>query len=1224
MSADVAAAPTSFVTSRRITVPPRPTATQFDPSRRTSVQVEPPRPTPTPVEPPRRTAVQFDPHRPPVPEGTYYRSVATVTGAERPDEPSPSEPMEDVEETSPTRPSFEPAPPAPTQEEEDEAEYEPRPASPPPAEPVRPATAAPLAPVRPATAAPLPPPPARPATPARVELELSTPMEDVQAAPAPAYVEPPRPAPMSVPRLHPPRPPFRPGPSSAAVLLVQPPRHLVPPSVRRVEEPLRTEADGEPQSPLYLGPSKDQWPAGGRPVPRPPSPPKFQPTTRVEEDKTPVQTLTQTLAASALTQPYAYYLQLKQERKEERKWAIANNLVQDPDRPRALKDAITFVGTCEDMCSRYERMERIVERGVHACEKAPGPHGVDQPSHRRMVKRFGRSAAGADAPLPSDVRSPAALLRTVYYLMDEVVGGDKPFRKTHAFVWDRTRAVRRDFTLQNAEELPTEDLVRAIEAFEVIARFHVQALHTMADPEARAADFSAHNEREQLDKTLYSLMQFYDICHHRNERCAHEAEFRVLYILRNLQDAKVAELIMALRESRPELMEDPKLQAAADLQGLGSGSRLDQGPLAPPCTLKVVQANFADFFRVVASPRVSYAAACVAEGQFDFVRRHALHAMRRAYRFKPTREDVTLEHLVGMLGFDDPVQARRFIGSTGMSLVDRARDGKVVLVLTSGPDELNRPRDVRPQMFSRRVERKAHGRPLSSLVRGQSVREYAATLWQIGTELEQQVLRETRLTPAVPSVPPPPMEMEVEMEVEMEIGREAVPATVFSSAVPAPDGVSSAPAREPATVPAIAPATVLSSAVPAPDGVSSVPASEPATVPATALPTPTPPSAPPTPAPTPAPIPTSTPTAPATSPMTLPATAPVPQAATAPATALSSAVPAPDGVSSVPASEPATEPATALAIGPATVPTAVPAPDRVSSVPAFVPATAPSTEPATVRAIGSSTVPGPALPSAAPSSFPSRSRPTSPTPMDEALAFRRRRLMLRFGARWKRHVVVLRTRRLALAQRRGYQDYLAGLERTAKRKRDEEPEPNERSVRRRTSSPAPETETETTTPIAPTVQRRLQSSLLRSRRGETTRSELWRLRSAGLELLPNGIVQPVNMPLGLAALTSPSRKRSRDDDDDDDDVDDVDDKDAAPEPAPKSRKIVASSSHARPPPPPPLRFSRRLAARAQVPHNAGVEASNISLIRHMLNQDRENKRRRQPPRNVGPRPPSLS
>ena len=63
------------------------------------------------------------------------------------------------------------------------------------------------------------------------------------------------------------------------------------------------------------------------------------------------------------------HVQLKKDRDHERKDAIKNGSLADPDKPTSLANAITPVGTCEDMCPHFERVERIVQLMVDNSEK---------------------------------------------------------------------------------------------------------------------------------------------------------------------------------------------------------------------------------------------------------------------------------------------------------------------------------------------------------------------------------------------------------------------------------------------------------------------------------------------------------------------------------------------------------------------------------------------------------------------------------------------------------------------------------------------------------------------------------------------------------------------------------------------------------------------------------------------------------------------------------------
>ena len=48
-------------------------------------------------------------------------------------------------------------------------------------------------------------------------------------------------------------------------------------------------------------------------------------------------------------------------------------MLADPDKPTSLANAITPVGTCQDMCPEFERVERIVQLMVDPCEKVGLP-----------------------------------------------------------------------------------------------------------------------------------------------------------------------------------------------------------------------------------------------------------------------------------------------------------------------------------------------------------------------------------------------------------------------------------------------------------------------------------------------------------------------------------------------------------------------------------------------------------------------------------------------------------------------------------------------------------------------------------------------------------------------------------------------------------------------------------------------------------------------------------
>jgi nuclear mRNA export protein SAC3 len=96
--------------------------------------------------------------------------------------------------------------------------------------------------------------------------------------------------------------------------------------------------------------------------------------------------------------------------------------MDDPLVPKRLDEAITMVGTCMDMCPRFERYRRERENNLFNWEvvrlsfffrwrrelisrgKIPGTKRVD---HKRAVKMYERAAG--DKTIPSDLRPPPVL-----------------------------------------------------------------------------------------------------------------------------------------------------------------------------------------------------------------------------------------------------------------------------------------------------------------------------------------------------------------------------------------------------------------------------------------------------------------------------------------------------------------------------------------------------------------------------------------------------------------------------------------------------------------------------------------------------------------------------------------------------------------------------------------------------------------------------------------------
>ncbi|GAA6016185.1 hypothetical protein JCM11491_003762 [Sporobolomyces phaffii] len=359
------------------------------------------------------------------------------------------------------------------------------------------------------------------------------------------------------------------------------------------------------------------------------------------------------------TLPNNRYLELKPRREEQRLKAIKQGLIPDPSKPMRLDQATDFEGTCEEMCPEWERQEREYQNNVDPLERYPGTTRID-PS--RAVKAFHRPAAGNDQPLPSDVRPPSMLYKTLDYLFHTLLPQHN-LAVTHPFVRDRTRSVRQDFTVQNVRGQS------AIECNERIARYHILALGTLREQ----SGFSESQELEQLRKVLKSLNEFYDDLRRSNPDVSlpNEAEFRSYHLLTHLRDP---DIIWSTELLPRHVFSHPLLQTALELHRLAQRSNTGRGERASPNA-------FSRFFKLVESPRVPYLFGCILSTHFNEIRKNALDALKGAYLKQHSA--FPLKTLTKVLGCDDEADTRSVCEQLGV-VVRTDERGKLVAELHKG------------------------------------------------------------------------------------------------------------------------------------------------------------------------------------------------------------------------------------------------------------------------------------------------------------------------------------------------------------------------------------------------------------------------------------------------------------------------------------------------------------------------------------------------------------
>ncbi|KAG7288758.1 hypothetical protein NEMBOFW57_005115 [Staphylotrichum longicolle] len=384
------------------------------------------------------------------------------------------------------------------------------------------------------------------------------------------------------------------------------------------------------------------------------------------------------------------------------------DLIDDPEKRRKLEDALPFKGICEDMCPEFEQCYRIAEYDVKTEEKETRPDGLTMwPDVTRMVKKFGRSAAGQDAPLPMDVRSVDALRRTTDYLFNDLLQSESNLPSMHNFLWDRTRAVRKDFTFHSQKS--AEEMKDMVYCFETITRFHATALHLLSRKGFANEDFDQKQEIEQLGRTILSLIEAYDVCRDKQVHCENEPEFRAYYLLLNAHDPSIAKRIPTW--GKDYWFDSKEIQTALSLIHAMDDVRESKGPIKPRRPTTLSDTSFTNYFSIVEDPEVSYTMACIAEIHFTTVRQGILKNLVRGYaRYRDAPRTITASDLNAMLRFDTPEEAVEFAELHDFEMSTWVPEGKnpvtePYLLLNNKKKHVPSPR-VRQAFSGKVVERK--------------------------------------------------------------------------------------------------------------------------------------------------------------------------------------------------------------------------------------------------------------------------------------------------------------------------------------------------------------------------------------------------------------------------------------------------------------------------------------------------------------------------------------
>ncbi|CCK68173.1 Sac3p KNAG_0A05060 [Huiozyma naganishii CBS 8797] len=346
------------------------------------------------------------------------------------------------------------------------------------------------------------------------------------------------------------------------------------------------------------------------------------------------------------------YETLKKMREVERLMMERKGLVDKADLAKDLNDAIVFQGTCLDMCPVFERARRNVEYTVFSYEKETPDH--KKASRNKALKVFARPAAAAAPPLPSDVRPPHVLVKTMDYIVNNILD---TLPKSEGFIWDRMRSIRQDFTFQNYAG------PEAIDCNERIVRVHLLILHIMVKTNS---EFSLQQELEQLHKSLITLAEIYDDVRANGGSCPNEAEFRAYGLLSKMRDPQYDQTI---QELPTEIFQDHLVQLALCFRKIVSNSNFkERGYIRTENCLNF----YLRFFQLITSPKVPFLMSAFLQTYLGEIRFYTVKALANSLNKK--HKPIPFDNLIEIMAFNNEQELTDFCNYYSIELIDKTVD----------------------------------------------------------------------------------------------------------------------------------------------------------------------------------------------------------------------------------------------------------------------------------------------------------------------------------------------------------------------------------------------------------------------------------------------------------------------------------------------------------------------------------------------------------------------
>lgn len=384
------------------------------------------------------------------------------------------------------------------------------------------------------------------------------------------------------------------------------------------------------------------------------------------------------------------YETLKKMRDVERKMMENKHLVDKADSAKDLTEAIEFQGTCQDMCPIFERARRNVEFTVYSYEKE---NPEDKKASRfKALKVFARPAAAAAPPLPSDVRPPHILVKSLDYIVENLL---TTLPDSEGFLWDRMRSIRQDFTYQNYCG------PEAINCNERIVRIHLLIVHVMAKSNM---EYSLQQELEQLHKSLITLSEIYDEVRSSGGNCPNEAEFRAYALLSKIRDP---EYDKNLEKLPSEIFQNDLVQQAVCFRRIVSNSNyVERGVLRTENCLNFYQR----FFQLIKLGRVPFLMCSFLELYVNEVRFYAFKAL--SYSLNKKHKPIPIEYFVENFAFNNEEELIEFCKYYSIEVTP---DGVELKTLVHNSHRIPEKQPMK-QAYLKEVDNMLQGSTFSSII----------------------------------------------------------------------------------------------------------------------------------------------------------------------------------------------------------------------------------------------------------------------------------------------------------------------------------------------------------------------------------------------------------------------------------------------------------------------------------------------------------------------------